>query len=240
MPIRPDLVEDFEGAVAPVSEWVASLTGLDVVHDWDEAHDGAATVVLRPMSLALAPAAGPVRAHVSSAELTLTLLVSVAGAPVRDAAAIVTALALAAGIDGPCPVGDETVDAATWLSLGRPPAPAFTLRVPVRRLVERAAPLVREPLRLDLVRTRSVEGRLVWPDGRPVPSARVRLASGGDRAVATDHRGRFRLTIAVVGDGPIALSVASRGTTAHLAVDLPPEGAAADLGDLTIPVPESV
>lgn len=235
-----ELAQDFSHAVEQVREWAADVSGLPVVHDFEEKHEGEGAVVLRPISFALKPWTGPVLRHISSAELTLDLLVTTTGLPVFDAAGITSGLALAASSDT-----EWTMDAAPpslelWTALGRPPAPAFTLQVPVRRLIERPpTPLVREPLHVTTVQPRIVVGRVVASDGSPLSAARVALADAGSVAVTSDHRGRFRLPVAIVPDTPLTLSISARGTSITLAVDAPSVDAGGDLGDLTLPVPES-
>jgi hypothetical protein len=237
---HPDLSEDFTRAVEPVREWAADASGLPVVHDFDEEHDGAGAVLLRPLEFAIAPATGPVRSHISSAELTLHLLVTTVGLPALEAAGITSGLALAATADTGWLMDAGAPSHDLWRALGRPPAPAFLLHIPVRRLVERPpAPLVREPLQVVPAQQRVVVGRVVASDGRPLAAARVALADAGATPVISDHRGRFRLPVATVAGAPLTVSVAARGTSITLAVDPPPVDADGDLGDLTVPVPES-
>ena len=237
---NPELAEDFSHAVEPVREWAAHASGLPVVHDFDEKHDGDGAVVLRPLAFALKPWTGPVLRHVSSAELTLDLLVTTIGLPVFEAAGITSGLALAASVDGEWTMDASAPPIELWAALGRAPAPAFTLQVPVRRLIERPpTPLVREPLRVTTAHQRVVVGRVVASDGRPLSATRVALADAGSTAVTTDHRGRFRLSVATVPDAPLTLTIEGRGTSITLAVDAPSVDAGGDLGDLTLPVPES-
>ena len=237
---NPELGDDFSRSVEPVREWAAAASGLPVVHDFEEKHEGDGAVVLRPVAFALKPLSGPVLRHISSAELTLDLLVATVGLSAFDAAGVTSGLALAASADS-----EWTMDASPprldlWRALDRPPVPAFTLRVPVRRLIERPpTPLVREPLHVTTAHQRVVVGRVVASDGRPLAAARVGLADAGSVATTTDHRGRFRLSVATVADEPLTLSVSARGTSITLAVDAPSVDAGGDLGDLTLPVPES-
>lgn len=236
---NPELARDFAGALDPVREWASTVSGLPVVHDFDEPNDGGA-VLLRPVALQPAPAAGPVLRHVSSAELTLDVLVTTVGLPLAEAAGITSGLALAAAVDAEWTMDASAPSLELWRSLDRPPAPAFTLRLPVRRLIERpATPLVREPLRVTTAHQRIVVGRVVASDGRPLAAARVALADAGSTPVVSDHRGRFRLPVATVDGMPITLHVAARGASVTLAVDPPSVDAGGDLGDLAVPVPES-
>ena len=237
---NPELAGDFSRALEPVTEWAATVTGLPVVHDFDEEHGGTGAVLLRPLDFAVAPASGPVLSHISSAELTLNLLVTTVGLPVFEAAGMTSGLALAASADSDWLLDASAPSLELWRALDRPPAPAFTLRVPVRRLIERpAAPLVREPLRVVPAHQRVVIGRVVASDGRPLAAARISLTDAGSTPVTSDHRGRFRLPVATVAGAPLTVSVAARGTSITLDVDAPPVDADGDLGDLTVPVPES-
>ncbi|MCD1269534.1 hypothetical protein B5M43_011935 [Microbacterium sp. MEC084] len=151
MSASEQLGADLVAALEPVERWAAEATGLPVVFDEGDAAAGGA-VLLRPLSIALAPATGPVLRHISSAEVTLDVLVTVVGRNAYDSARAAVALALAAQTDVSWRLEPGPVDPGLWRALGRPPQPAFILQVPVRRLIERAAaPPVREPLHADLV-----------------------------------------------------------------------------------------
>ncbi|MFH8251388.1 carboxypeptidase-like regulatory domain-containing protein [Microbacterium sp. B2969] len=236
----PEPRDDLARAVEPVREWVAAASGLPVVHDFDEEHDGKGAVLLRPLEFELASATGPVLRHISSAELTLGLLVTTLGLPAFEAAGVTSALALAARTEGEWVMDAAAPSLELWQALQHPPAPAFILRVPVRRLIERpATPLVREPLRTTMVQPRIVVGRVVASDGTPLSAARVAVADVGSIAVSSDSRGRFRLPVSLAPDVPLALRISARGTSVTLALDAPSVDAGGDLGDLTVPVPES-
>jgi hypothetical protein len=237
---KPESADDFARALDPVRQWATAVTDLPVVHDFDEQHDGDGAVLLRPLEIELAPAAGPVLRHISSAELTLDVLVTTVGLPVFDAAGLTSELALSAAADGEWRMSSAAPSLDLWHALGRPPAPAFILQVPVRRLLDRpSAPPVLEPVRVIPAHQRIVFGRVVASDGRPLAAARVGLVDAGG-SVESDHRGRFRLPVATVAGVPLSLSVSARGTSITLAVDAPPADAGGDLGDLTVPVPASV
>ncbi len=179
--------------------------------------------------------------HISSAELTATLLVGVVGLPVWEASGITAALALDAASDG-----EWTMDAAgpsteLWQALGHPPVPAFLLSVPVRHLREYPkAPLVREPLRITPAHLRTVAGRVVATDGQPLSGARVARADGNAPAVVADHRGRFRLPVATDTETPLVLRVVTRGATFTKSVVVPAVDDRGDLGDITVPIAETV
>jgi hypothetical protein len=237
---NPESGKDFARALDPVREWATAVTELPVIHDFDEEHAGDAAVLLRPLDLELAGSSGPDRRHISSAELLLDVLVTTVGLPVFEAAGLTTELALSAAADGEWWMGAPAPSVELWRALERPPVPAFVLRVPVRRLLERpTAPLVREPVRVIPAHQRIVFGRVVASDGRPLAAARVALADTGG-SVESDHRGRFRLPVATVEGVPLTLSVSARGASITFPVDAPPVDAGGDLGDLTLPVPESV
>lgn len=237
---NPELAEDFIRALDPLREWASTATQLPVIHDFDEEHTGDAAVLLRPLELELTPASGPVQRHISSAEVRLDVLVTTVGLSVFEAAGITSGLALSAAADGEWVMDAAPPSLELWRALDRAPVPAFVLRVPVRRLLERpSAPLVREPVRLVPAQVRVVFGRVVATDGRPLAAARVALADTGG-SVEADHRGRFRLPVATVEGVPLNLSVSARGTSITLAVEAPPVDAGGDLGDLTLPVPATV
>ncbi|MCR2792316.1 hypothetical protein NQ156_04485 [Microbacterium sp. zg.Y625] len=237
---NPEPVDDFFLALDPVRAWAGAVSGLPVVHDFDDAHAGDGAVVLRPLELEVAAAAGPVLRHISSAELTLGALVTTVGLPLFPAAGTTSALALAAAAEGEWRMDAAPPSLELWRALQRAPAPAFILRVPVRRLLERpTAPLVRQPVRLVPAHLRTVVGRIVATDGRPLGAAQVGLADTGG-AVETDHGGRFRLPVATAEGAPLRLSVRARGASITLAVDAPPVDTGGDLGDLTVHIPESV
>lgn len=238
---HPEAAGDFALAMEPVQAWAGRVTGLPVVHDWPETAADGGAVLLRPLSIALAPATGPVMRHISSAELTASLLVGVVGLPVWEASGLTAALALDAATDGQWTMGAEAPSTELWQALGHPPVPAFLLSVPVRRLLEHPnAPLVREPLRITPAHLRMVAGRVVAADGQPLSGARVARADGNAPAVVADHRGRFRLPVATDTETPLALSVVTRGTTFTQSVIVPAADDGGDLGDIAVPIPETV
>lgn len=231
---------DFALAMKPVEVWVGRVTGLPVVHDWQDAPDDGA-VLLRPLSIALAPATGPVMRHISSAQLTATLLVGVVGLPLWEASGVTAALALdaASGGDWVMDAGGPSIE--LWRALGHPPVPAFLLLVPVRRLHEHPqAPLIRGPLRIAPAHLRMVAGRIVAADGQPLSGARVARADGTAPAVVADHRGRFRLPVATDGEAPLTLHVFARGAEFNQTVVVPAVDDGGDLGDIALPFPETV
>lgn len=228
--------EDFERAITPVADWAARVTGLPVVHDRAEV-DGDAAVVLQPLDLVLPAVPTGVLPRTRLAEVSLRLLVSVNGPTARAAAAATCALALDATVEAEWPVEPGPPDLALWQALGQPPAPAFVLVVPVRRVVPLApTPLVRQPLQVVGARMRTVTGRVVAPSGEPVAGARVGLADGNG-ATLTDHRGRFRLEVAAATGDALPLVVVARGFSVDLRTE-PPADAGGALGDLVIPLPE--
>lgn len=147
--------EDLTRALEPAVAWASRVSGLPVVHDWPDAqdagasaaHDSAASqdkqgVVLYPFALepVAAPASLALRAR--GAEVTLRVLVTATGEP-QDIAAVIAALALDAAL-AELNVETGPVDLALWQALGRRPAPAFVLAIPVRRSLDSpAAPPVR-------------------------------------------------------------------------------------------------
>ncbi|MFN8073819.1 MAG: hypothetical protein U0Q15_00195 [Kineosporiaceae bacterium] len=151
-PATPESGGELAASLAELRAWAHAVTGLPAVHAVGEAGP-AARVLLHPLGLAprpsqaLTPMAGRV---VVSAELTASVLVTVVGGEPDAAACAAADLALDAlaggrdlAPDGPAP--------HVWAGLGLPPAAAFVVEVPVRRLLPRApAPLVRQPLRTDL------------------------------------------------------------------------------------------
>ena len=84
-----------------------------------------------------------------------------------------------------------------------------TVRVPVR-LEQPVAPLVREPLQVELVPARLVSGIVVDAQSTGVAGAVVRAQAGG-RAVAADDDGRFRTLGADAADQEFVVEV--QGTT---------------------------
>ncbi|MGC5173150.1 carboxypeptidase-like regulatory domain-containing protein [Microbacterium sp. DT81.1] len=236
---NPESGDDFARALDPVRQWARAVADLPVIHDFDDEHEGDGAVLLRPLELEAAPASGPDRRYISSAELSLGVLVTTVGLPVFEAAGITSGLALSARSDGEWPMDASGPSLGLWRALARPPAPAFILRVPVRRILDRpAAPLVREPLHTVPVHMRVVNGRVVASDGRPLAAARVAFTDSG-AWVMSDHRGRFRLPVATVEGGPLVLSIRARGISVTATVDAPSADAGGNVGDLTLPVPES-
>lgn len=235
MAANPEVGEDFERSITPVADWAAASTGLPVVYDRAETPAGA-TVLIYPLDLELPTAPMATGARTRVAELSVRLLVSVVGASAFEAAATTSSLALDAAIDSQWRVEPGPPDLALWRALEQPPVPAFVLVVPVRRIVDQApAPPVRHRLKVVPARMRTVTGRVVAPTGEPLPAARVALADG-NRASATDDRGRFRLEVATVAGQPLRLIVSARGASAAVEIDDPPVENGGDLGDLTVPV----
>lgn len=241
MPRNPETTDEFAQAMAPVQSWAGEVTGLPVIHDWLEELPEGGAVLLRPLSIALTSATGPVMHHISSAELIAELLVSVVGRPLWEASSLTAALALEASSDSDWVMDAEGPSTGLWQALGQPPVPAFLLLVPVRRLRERPqAPLVREPLRVIPAHLRSVAGRLVATNGQPLSGARVARADANAPAAVTDHRGRFRLPVVTNTEEPLALNVVARGAAYTLSVAVPAVDEGGDLGDLAVPIPETV
>ncbi|WBB76243.1 carboxypeptidase-like regulatory domain-containing protein [Micromonospora sp. WMMD1128] len=117
-------------------------------------------------------------------------------------------------------------DPALWRALGVAPRPALLLDVPVR--IDRptpTAPPVRQPLQLRQLELRTLDGRVVGPQGQPLAAMRVELV-GTAQATETDAAGRFRL----VGvphdpdapDRPVRIRLIGRGRV-HTA-ELDPAG----------------
>lgn len=241
MPLNPEITAEFDSAMTPIKHWATSVTGLAVVHESNSEFPEDGAVLVHPLSLALAPASGPVEPHLSSAELTAEVLISIVGLPVWEAAGITAALALDAISDSDWVMGAEAPSVELWRALNRQPTPAFILRVPVRRVrIRQRARLVRSPLRITPAHVRSIAGRIISDDGQPLSGARVVRADGSAAAVVTDHRGRFRLSVATESEASLALSVVARGAKFTLSVIVPPVDSGGNLGDLAVSIPETV
>ncbi len=101
--------------------------------------------------------------------------------------------------------------AAICADLGIPVAAGFVVRIVLVRERERgAAPLVREPMRVDTAAIGVVEGQVLGPGDVPVANAVVSLPGSG-REVRTNARGQFRITGAPHNDRGTALNVRARG-----------------------------
>lgn len=238
MPRSPETDAAFAGAVTPVAELAAAVTGLPVVHEWGEETESGA-VLLRPLALSVQPGSEPALRQLSGTRLTLELLVATVGLTPFDAAATTTSLALALAEQSDWLLETGHTDAAMWRALGRAPVPAVVVRVPVRQVVERPlAPLVRQPLRIAHAHLQSVVGRVVWSDGTPVATARVFPEGEARAATVTDRHGRFRLPVATADSMPLRVTVMARGMPSTFAIRPGTGGAAGDVGDLTVAAPE--
>ena len=239
---NPESAEDFARAVDPVREWAPEVTELPVVHDFDEEHAGDGAVLLRPLELELAPAAGPDRRYISSAELTLDLLVTTVGLP---------------GLRG-----RRHHERARAVGRGRRRV-ADGCRGPEPRALARAGPPARaRPSSSGCpcgacwsARRRRSSGSRCAPCRRTCASSSA--GSSPPTAVRSPPRASPSPTRARAVDVRPPRKVPPsrrhrRGRSAHperhapaahpspLTVDAPPVDAGGDLGDLTLPVPESV
>lgn len=122
--------DDVARALEPVVAWAERVSGLPVTHDWPDA----AGVVLYPFALEPVAAPATLALRARGAEVTLRVLVTATGEP-HDIAAVTAALALDAAL-AELSVETGAVDLALWQALGRRPAAAFVLAVPVRRSLD--------------------------------------------------------------------------------------------------------
>lgn len=226
---------ELAAAVAPVREWATHASGLDTVQNFPAEAGGPLAVLLYPLGLRVDQGGGAPTATIDRAALTIDLLVTCVGGTPLDAAAATCGLALSAVAAGTYAVDPDGPGLEAWTAIGRAPAPAFLLQLPVRREISRPGPqLVREPLRVTYVTRRTVEGRVVVDDGTPLSNARVVLLPGGPET-RSDHRGRFALQAPVGDDVTLRIHLSARGRSATISVASP---ASADLGDLTLHLPE--
>jgi len=222
-------------ALAELHDWVTAdegghLVGLAVAAAEAAPQDGEghAVVVLLPLRVAPSRGGGPSGRVVTSAEVTMRVLLTSRGGTTTERACLVTELALrliAAGrwtldADGPPP--------ELWPSLGLTPRPGLLLELKVRRLLDRApAPPVRHPIRLGSMPIRELTGRVIAPDGTPISAAVVAVLPDGPRAT-TDHRGRFALSVAVPETG-LQARVRARGLDLVLAMEISGDRGVGDL-----------
>lgn len=209
---------------------VTDLAGLPVVPEASEAQEEPA-VLVRPVALTPLTGAGRSVRAVSTADVVVTVLVTVVGGDPAERAGRTTDLALSALADGVWDVDPQGPQPWLWRSLGLPAQPGLLVQVPVRRALHRptATPVRRLEVRsMPLLR---LSGRVVAQDGTPVPSAVVALLPDGPD-VTTDHRGRFGVHAAVPAGPGLRVRVAARGASAVLRLEPAADGA---LGDLTLP-----
>lgn len=124
--------DDVALALEPVKTWAERVSTLPVTHDWPDATG--AGVVLYPFALEPVAAPASLAHRARGAEVTLRVLVTATGEP-QDAASVTASLALDATL-AELNVENGAVDLALWQALGRRPAPAFVLAIPVRRSLD--------------------------------------------------------------------------------------------------------
>lgn len=221
---------EWTAALDALREQVTSLTGLPVLDDASAAGEALAALV-QPVGLTPLTGAGPAARTVSTADVRVTVLVTVVGGDPVDRAARMTDLALSALADGAWDVDPQGPQPWLWRSLALPARPGLLVHVPVRRLLHRAvAPRVRS-MRVENMPFLELTGRVVTDDGSPVPSAVVAVLPNGPD-VTTDRRGRFGIRAAVAAELGLRVRVAARGASTVLRLEPAPDGA---LGDLTLP-----
>lgn len=109
----------------------------------------------------------------------------------------------------------EPLPWSAWASFGVAPRPAFVLQLPLRKTRPvRAAPRVRQALRLTPVPMRPLIGRVVGPGDVAVMDAKVTLLTL-DRVARTDADGGFRFDGVPTGQ-PLRVRVHARGTVQDL------------------------
>jgi hypothetical protein len=108
----------------------------------------------------------------------------------------------------------------TWLAFGVAPRPAFVLRVPVRLERPETDKFVRAPLVMRAAPMTALHGRVVTPDGLPLPGLRVVVPSL-QLSSLTDAQGEFRFP-AVPIDSPIRqLHISGKGRDLDFTLEAP-------------------
>lgn len=115
---------------------------------------------------------------------------------------------------GPAPI-------ALWQALAVAPRPALLLRVTISRArTEPSAPLVRQPLTVQLTGLQPLSGRLLGPGRIPIPAAAVMLPSL-QLTTRTDFQGRFRFAAVPREPAPTEIRINARGRTVALPLPSP-------------------
>lgn len=131
-------------------------------------------------------------------------------APAGEAAELLDRVLVASLADGLVSLPLEPVPAGLWQAFGIPPQLGTYADVAVQASRSRpAAPRVRQSLRVDTQPLGRVHGRVVGPDGTPVPGIRVVVAATG-ASEYTDHRGRFAFPAVPAGQ-PVRLLLSGKG-----------------------------
>lgn len=225
-----DVGGEWTTALDTLREQVTSLTGLPVVHE-APAGAQAPAVLVQPVAMTPLTSAGPSTRTVGTADVMVTVLVTVLGGDPAERTGRMTDLALSALADGTWDVDPQGPQPWLWRSLSLRAQPALLLQVPVRRALHRPTATPVRRLRMESMPVLQLSGRVVADDGSPVPSAVVALLPDGPH-VTTDHRGRFGVRAAVAAGLGLRVRVAARGESTVLRLEPAADGA---LGDLTLP-----
>lgn len=142
--------------------------------------------------------------------LTLRYLVTAWAESPEQAHQLLTELAFSAIANAEFQVEMDPIPAATWTSLGVPPAPSFVVRVPLRQARQDVPrKLVRQKLQISTTTMVQFYGLVLGPDDTPIPETRVDIPAMALSASA-DYRGRF-LFSAVPSAGAKTLRVRAKG-----------------------------
>lgn len=215
---------------AALTELRAWLDTIDVGPVTDAPVDDAEPrILLYPLALLPTPAIARPERGSTTAQVELHVLLTAVGGDPQERACLATDLALHVLTSGRWTPRSEQPASETWAALGLPPRPALTLEVRVRRTLAAApAPPVLEPLRLDSVPIRALNGRVVAANGVPLAAAVVSLEPTGP-TVTSDHRGRFTVTSGT--PSPVRVTVLARGLRRSLTLPVADDGG---LGDLVL------
>lgn len=108
-------------------------------------------------------------------------------------------------------IESQPVDPRLWLAFGVAPRPGLVVKIVVRReKAEKAAPLVREFLTVDVEPVVGLRGTVLGPEDIPLPGVRVELPTL-ELATRTDRRGLFQFASVPARDGPCTLRVEGKG-----------------------------
>ena len=152
-------------------------------------------------------------------QVALRYLVTTWADKPEDAHRLLGRLAFAAMESSEFEIEFEPLSAHDWLAFATTPRPAFVLRVPARLVrPEPDTPLVHAPLVVQSTPTTTLHGRVLGPNGIPLPDVRVELPmlQLTDR---TDAQGWFRFSTVPAEPRTRQLRLSAKGRQIEVTVE---------------------
>ncbi|GIH02232.1 hypothetical protein Rhe02_02990 [Rhizocola hellebori] len=212
-----DAAGPLAAATSQLASWLKQVTGVAVLFgdttDEQSPDDTAPAVgALRLWPLGLRPETQTrMPGSTDPAAFRVRHLVAPADAPIGpDSLRLLDMVLVAAVQAGEPTICPEPPDALLWLALGTTPRPGLLVDATahVQHEPPATSPLVLQPLRLQSLDMRPLQGRVLGPGDQPVAGMRVTVA-GMSGAAYTDPRGMFQFA-AVPQHGPVRLELRGR------------------------------